>query len=120
MLVARAIESLWDVARRRYTGKSGSIRHMRRSSVETAIYGPLSQSLNVVSTRTMEMPRLRDDGSCDAVEYDFVMNYVPEDDELADDMHPTDCPRISLPTRQRDHRVFSTSKRSFYPVFAEG
>ena len=120
VLVARAIDSLWDVARRRHTSKSGSIRRIKRSVVETAIYGLLSQSLNIVSTVTMEMPKLKDDGSYDGVEYDFVMNYVPEDYKLADGVHPTDCPRINLPTRQRDQRVFSTSKRAFYPFSPKG
>jgi hypothetical protein len=50
ILMARAVESLWDVARRRYTGKSGWIRHIKKSVVELVIYGLLMDSLNVVST----------------------------------------------------------------------
>lgn len=120
LLVARAVESLWDVARRRHTGKSGSIRHIKRSVVEMVTYGLVSESLNIVNTITMEMPRLNDDGSCGAVEYDFVMNYVPEDFEMSPGAHPVDCPRIGLPARQRDQRVFSTSRQRFYPFSPKG
>jgi hypothetical protein len=120
VLIAKAVESLWDVARRRYTGKSGSIRHIRRSAVEMIIYGLLTQSLNIVNTVALEMPKLKDDGSYSDVEYNFVMNTIPEDYELAEGMHPTDCPRIGLPTRQRDQRVFSTSQRRFYPFSPKG
>jgi hypothetical protein len=120
VLIAKAIESLWDVARRRYTGKSGQIRHIRRVTVETAIYGLLSQSGNILDTITLEMPRLKDDGSPDGVEIDFVLEHLPEDYEVADGVHPTDCPRVNLPTRQKDQRVFSTSKRAFYPFSPKG
>jgi len=120
LLVARAVESLWDVARRRHTGKSGSIRHIKRSVVETVIYGLLSESLNIVNTITMEMPRLNDDGSFGGVDYDFVMNYIPEDFEMTAGVHPTDCPRIHLPSRQRDQRVFSTSQRKLFPFSPKG
>jgi hypothetical protein len=37
IFVAKAIDSLWDAARRRLTGRSGSIRHIKRSVVEMAI-----------------------------------------------------------------------------------
>ncbi|ORW02654.1 hypothetical protein AWC15_06620 [Mycobacterium lacus] len=120
ILVARAVESLWDVARRRYTGKSGSIRHIRRSVVELAIYGLLRDSLNIVNTVTMEMPKLNDDGSHGDVEHDFIMNHMPKGLELPAGEHPADTPRINLPARQRDQRVFSTSKRAFYPFSPKG
>jgi hypothetical protein len=120
LLAARAIESLWDVARRRYTGKTGSIRHIKRTVVETVIYGLLSESLNIINAITMEMPRLKDDGSLGGVDYDFIMNQVPEDFEMSKGLHPTDCPRISLPSRQRDQRVFSTSQRKLFPFSPKG
>lgn len=85
-----------------------------------AIYGLLSESLNIVNRFTMEMPRLNDDGSYGAVEYDVLMNHVPEDFEMSAGVHPTDCPRINLPARQRDQRVFSTSDRAFYPFSPKG
>ena len=120
VLVARAIESLWDVARRRYTGKSGSIRHIKRSVVEVTIYGLLKDSLNIVNTFTMEMPRQNDDGSYGSVVHSFRMNNLPEGLNISSGQHPGDCPRINLPARQRDQRVFSTSRRAFYPFSPKG
>jgi hypothetical protein len=120
ILMARAVESLWDVARRRYTGKSGWIRHIKKSVVELVIYGLLMDSLNVVNTMTLEMPRLKEDGSYDSTRPSFVPNRVPEGYQKVDGVHPTDSPRIHLPTRQRDQRVFSTAQRAFYPFSPRG
>jgi hypothetical protein len=120
LLIANAVESLWDVARRRYTGKGGSIRHIRRSIVETVMYDLLMQSLNVVSAVSMEMPKLKEDGSYDAVEYDFVGNRVPEGYEKKDGFHLAECPRINLVVRQKDQRVFSTANSFFYPFSPKG
>lgn len=58
LLVANAVESLWDVARRCYTGRGGSIRQISRSVVETVIYQLLMNSRNVLSAVTMEMTKL--------------------------------------------------------------
>jgi hypothetical protein len=113
ILMARAVESLWDVARRRYTGESGWIRHIKRPVVELVIYGLLTDSLNVVNTMTLEMPKIRDDGSYDSTPPSFEPNRVPEGYQKADGIYPTDCPRIHLPARQRDQRVFSTARRAF-------
>jgi hypothetical protein len=120
ILMARAVESLWDVASRRYTGKSGWIRHIKKSVVELVIYGLLMDSLNVVNTMTLEMPRLKDDGSYDSPRHSFVPNHVPEGYQKVDGVHSTDSPRIHLPTRQRDQRVFSTAQRAFYPFSPSG
>lgn len=120
ILVARAVESLWDVARRKYTGKGGNIRYIKRSSVELVIYGLLEESKNILNTLSMEMPKLRSDGSYSGIEYDFIMNYLPEDYERSEGEHSVDCPRVKLPVRQRDKRVFSTSKRRFYPFSPPG
>jgi hypothetical protein len=120
LLVANAIESLWDVARRRYTGRGGAIRQIRKSVVETVIYRLLMQSRNVLSTVTMEMPKLKDDGSYDEVHYDFIGPKVPEDIDEQEGPQATDCPRINLVVRQKDKRVFSISQRAFYPFSPKG
>lgn len=120
LLVANAIESLWAVARRRYTGRAGSIRQISKSVVERAIYGLLMQSLNVLSSVTMEMPKLMDDGSYDEVHYDVKGPKVPEGMEQPVGPLSIDCPRINLVARQQDQRVFSTSRRAFYPFSPNG
>lgn len=120
LLVANAIESLWDVARRRYTGRGGTIRYISKSVVETAIYQLLMKSRNVLSEVTMEMPKRLDDGSYDEVHYDFRGPKVPADIEELEGELPMDCPRINLVVRQRDKRVFSTAKRAFYPFSPRG
>ena len=118
--VARAIESLWDVGRRRLTGKSGSILYIARSVAETVVYGLLSDSLNVVDTFTFEMPKLNEDNSLGGVDIGCRMHYIPDDYELQAGVYSTECPRISLPARQRDQRAYSTSKRKIYPFSPNG
>ncbi len=120
LLAANAIESLWDVARRRYTGRSGSIRYISRAVVETVVHGLQMQSMNIVNTVTMEMPKLNADGTFNDIVGDFVMNQVPQDYHPAEGENPTDCPRINLPKRQRDERVFSTSKKALFPFSPNG
>ncbi|ANE80997.1 hypothetical protein A7U43_18395 [Mycobacterium adipatum] len=120
ILVARAVESLWDVARRKYTGKSGSIRQMKKSTAELAIYGVLTESPNVIGTITMEMPKLKADGSIDGVNYDLRGTDAPEGYEPDPGFQIADCPRINLPARQRDARIYSTSSRKLYPFSPNG
>jgi hypothetical protein len=120
VLVARAVESLWDVGRRRLTGKSGSICQIKKSVVELAIYALQLETLNVVHTITMEMPKLNDDGSPGDAVIGQRPVFIPEDYEVAAGVHPTDCPRINLPVRQRDRRIFSTSNRKIYPFSPNG
>jgi hypothetical protein len=120
LLVANAIESLWDVARRRYTGRGGAIRQIRKSVVETVIYRLLMRSRNVLSAVTMEMPKLEDDGSYGEVHYDFIGNKVPEGIDHQEGPQSIDCPLINLVIRQKDKRVFSTSQRAFYPFSPRG
>ena len=121
LLAARAVGSLWNVATRRYTGRGGSIYHIKRSAVEMATYGLICESENVLNTMTLQLAKLNDDGSCDG---ELVgsqrLNYVPDDFELTDGSHTIDSPRIELPARQRDHRVFSTSKRRLFPFSPKG
>ena len=78
------------------------------------------QSRNVLSAVTMEMLKLKDDGSYDEVHYDFIGPKVPEDIDEQEGPQPTDCPRINLVVRQKDKRVFSTSQRAFYPFSPKG
>jgi hypothetical protein len=120
VLIARAVESLWDVGRRRLTGKGGSICQVKKSVVELAIYALQMETLNVVHTITMEMPKLNDDGSLGDTVIGQRPVFVPDDYEVAPGVHPTDCPRINLPVRQRDQRVFSTSNRKIYPFSPNG
>ncbi|SKU21678.1 hypothetical protein [Mycobacteroides abscessus] len=121
LMLAKAVESLWDVAARRYTGRSGSVRHIKKRSVELIIYGMLCDSLNIVDTITMEMPKLNDDMTYGGVQYDCRTNYVAEDYEAGPAGEVTlDIPAIVLPARQKDQQVYSTANRRFYPFSPKG
>lgn len=120
VMVAKAVESLWNVGRRRLTGKSGSIFYIRRFAVEAVIYGLRCQSLNVVETFTFEMPRLNEDGSLGGVTIGQEMVHIPEDYQNDHNVTSADATRINLPARQRDARAYSTSTRKIYPFSPNG
>jgi len=49
------------------------------------------------------------------------INHVPKDyEQLQQGAYSTGCPRINLPTRQRDQRAHSTSNRKIYPFSPNG
>ncbi|TXH25665.1 MAG: hypothetical protein E6R06_08615 [Mycobacterium sp.] len=120
VLIGKAVESLWDVGRRRYTGKSGSINYIRRSTVETMVYGLRCTSLNVVETFTFEMPRLNDDGSIGGTGVTQELVNVPEDYQVSQNAGEPSTVRVNLPARQRDQRAYSTSTRKLYPFSPNG
>lgn len=120
LLAARAIESLWDVARRRYTGASGTVRYIPSAVVRLLTDGLLLESLNILRSITIELPKQKPDGNPDDVTMYQNLEVPPEGYELPEGMHSTDCPRINLPARQRDQRVYSTSRRRFFPFSPQG
>jgi hypothetical protein len=122
LLVARAVSSLWDVAKRRYTGESGSIYHLKRSAVELAIYAMVRESKNMLNTLTLQLVKLNSDGSCEDQPRiaSQILNEIPEDFEPAGGFHIIESPVINLPARQRDRRVYSTSIRAYLPFSPKG
>ena len=92
-----------------------------RSSVEMATYGLICESLNLLNTMTLQLAKLNDDGSCiGELVGSQQLHYVPDDFEVTEAPHAIDSPYVELPARQRDQRVFSTSKRRFFPFSPRG
>ena len=59
VLVTKAVDSLWEVARRRYMGESGSITYISKAAVELAIYGTTMQAMNLLKRMTSELIKLK-------------------------------------------------------------
>ncbi|KAF0963859.1 hypothetical protein MLGJGCBP_03009 [Rhodococcus sp. T7] len=57
LLIQRAVSSLWDVARRRYTGQSGSISVFSPTMILDTVNGPVQNSLNIVRTISLSYRR---------------------------------------------------------------
>ncbi|MEI4742005.1 hypothetical protein [Rhodococcus erythropolis] len=120
LLIARAIDSLWNCARRKYLASPGQIVLLNAEDVAVAIYGPVQHSLNVVRTFTYELPKRSPDGSIPETHLTFVNQQIPGDwsPESGDNIRPVR--RINLLVRQRDRRIHSTSRRHLLPFSPNG
>jgi hypothetical protein len=117
---ASAIGSLWAVARRKYLGAPGSILCFTKESIELAIYSPVTESRNIMKRFGMELPKLKPDGGVDDTEIDLEAYNVPEDWEPSDDAGGLKSRRVTLPVRQRDEKILSTSKKAYLPIVPKG
>jgi hypothetical protein len=117
--IAAAMGSLWAVARRRYIGQPGSILCMTKGAVETAIYSPVNESLNIMKRMTSELVKINAEGEAEGPFIDLEPYDIPADWEAVD---PADqkCRRVQLPVRQRDRKIHSTSTRAYLPVVPKG
>lgn len=117
--IAAAMGSLWAVARRRYIGHPGSILCMTRGAVETAIYSPVNESLNIMKRMTSELVKVNTEGEAEGPFIDLEPYDIPEDWEAVD---PADqkCRRVQLPVRLRDRKIHSTSTQAYLPVVPKG
>lgn len=121
LLIQRAIESLWNVARRRYLAQQGQILVLTTNEVELCIYGPVQGSLNVVRTFIYELPKRLPDGSIRATNVNFVNQTVPHGWAPSEENNTTrEVKRVNLLVRQRDQRAQSTSRRYLLPFSPDG
>ena len=118
--IASAIGSLLAVARRRYLGTPGSILCMTKASVEMAIYAPVENSLNVLKRFTNELVKVMPDGQVDGTEIDIEAYNIPEDWKPIEGTDWSKSRRVTLPIRQQDKKVYSTSSRSYLPIVPKG
>jgi len=118
-LVYRALRSLWSVAKRRYTAESGDLVLITHQEVETCIYGPITNSMNVVRTVVMELPKRRPDGSLTGIGVNFTSPQVPES-WSSQDVRSSSGRTVHLPVRQRDKRFPYDSRRALLPFSPKG
>lgn len=116
-LIQRAVSSLWNVARRRYTGQPGEVTIVAAGAVRDAIYSPIAAEGSVIRTMSHELTKKNLDGEFSGINVRMSGPGLPDEDgwdpETADDAA---APRLAaLPVRSQDRRIISTSKRKLLP-----
>lgn len=116
-LIQRAVSSLWNVARRRYTGKAGEVSIVAADAVRDAMYGPIAAAGSVIRTLSHELTKkdLQDEFS--GINMRMTGPGLPDEDEWdPEDPGGTSPPRcVVLPVRQQDRQIISTSTRKLLP-----
>jgi hypothetical protein len=119
-LITYAMDSLWNVARRRYMGSPGSVFNLSKGSVELAIYGPIMQARNLLQCIAFELIKVKPDGDVDATVHHARIHKIPEEWTPEDGMHQPAIREVALPVRQQDLRIYSTSQYSYLPIVPRG
>ncbi|BBX00025.1 hypothetical protein BST36_23660 [Mycolicibacterium moriokaense] len=117
LLIQRALSSLWNVARRRYTGQAGEVTIVAARVVLDAIYRPVAAEGSVVRTMSHELTKKDLQGEFSGINARMTGPGLPDEDEW-DPEAPADGPpprRVVLPVRQQDRRIISTSTRKLLP-----
>lgn len=117
-LIQQAVSSLWNVARRRYTGQAGEVSIISTRAVRDAMHGPVFEAGHPVRTTTHELAKKDDAGKILGVDIDLSGPGLPEEDVW--DPRASDDSRsphwVTLPVRQQDRRIISTSSRKLLPI----
>ena len=117
LLIQRAVSSLWNVARRRYTGQAGEVWLAPARAMRDAIHGPVAETGSIVRTLTHELVKKDADGGFTGVDMHLTGPGLPDEDEWSPGA-PGDGPtprQVALPVRQQDKRIISTSSRKLLP-----
>lgn len=118
LLIQQAVSSLWDVARRRYTGQSGEVSIIATRAVRDAMHGPVFGKGHHVRTVTHELVKKGADGELTGVDIHMSGPRLPDEDEWmpgasGDGPAPR---RVALPVRQQDRQIISASNRKLLPT----
>ena len=79
VLITKALDSLWDVARRRYLGESGAITYVSKAAVEMAVYATTMQAMDLLKRATHELIKLKPDGTVDGTDHQVVGYHIPRE-----------------------------------------
>lgn len=120
VLITKALDSLWDVARRRYLGESGTINYISKAAVEMAVWGTTMQAMNLLKRATHELIKVKPDGTVDGTDHRIVGYHIPRSWSLQAAAAAMDIRRVPLPARQRDRKLYSTGQRSYLPLTPKG
>jgi hypothetical protein len=120
VLITKALDSLWDVARRRYLGETGTIDYISKAAVETAVWGTTMQAMNLLKRATHELIKLKPDGTVDTTDHRIVGYHIPRSWSLQAAAAAMDIRPVQLPARQRDQQLYSTGHRSYLPIAPRG
>jgi hypothetical protein len=129
-LIARAIDSLWSVARRKYCGAPGYVSLLSLEDAAVSLYASQFASGHMASGYTYTLPvRAREPGTGDrppdieATTYYLSLDIPPPDAAEAYERghdRPMSSVLAELPLRPADVRRVSTSGRSLFPFSPPG
>jgi hypothetical protein len=119
-LITYAIDALWDVARRRYMGKAGSVWYIARGSIELALYAPVEAAANLIRRIAHELIKVKSDGEVDGTNHHVAIHHIPDDWNLDDSNHHPAMRPIDLPVRPQDTHVPTVSPLAYLPIVPKG
>lgn len=120
VLITKALDSLWDVARRRYLGDSGTINYISKAAVEMAVWGTTMQAMNLLKRATHDLIKVKPDGTVDGTDHRIVGYHIPRSWSLQAAAAAMDIRPVPLPARQCDRQLYSTGQRSYLPITPRG
>jgi hypothetical protein len=120
VLITKALDSLWDVARRRYLGESGSINYANKATVEMAVWGTTMQAMNHLKRATHELIKVKPNGTVDGTDHRVVGYHIPRQWSLQAAAEAMEIRPVPLPARHRDRQLYSTGQRSYLPITPRG
>ncbi|WIM88365.1 hypothetical protein PT015_02315 [Candidatus Mycobacterium wuenschmannii] len=120
VLITRALGSLWDVARRRYLGESGTINYVSNGAVGMTVYGITMGAMNRLKRAVHELIKVRPDGNVDSTQHRVVRYDIPREWSLAGAAATAEERTVALPARERDRHLYSTGELSYLPITPRG
>lgn len=120
VLITRAVDSLWDVARRRYLGVSGTIHYVSKAAVEMAVYATTMDAANHLKRAVHELIKLEPDGTVGSTAHRIVGYDIPREWSMEAAAAAVDLRSVALPVRERDQQLYSTAATSYLPITPRG
>lgn len=120
VLITKALDSLWDVARRRYLGESGTINYISKAAVEMAVWGTTMQAMNHLKRATHELIKVKPDGNVDGTDHRIIGYHIPRQWSLQAAAAAINIRPVPLPARERDRQLYSTGQWSYLPITPRG
>lgn len=119
-VITYALDSLWDVARRRYMGVPGQVYCISKATVDVAVYAPICQSENPLHRMTHELIKRKDDGEVDGTDHQMSIYNIPPAFHLKDSVKRNQVRKVELPVRPQDVHMPSVSPASYLPIVPKG
>jgi hypothetical protein len=120
VLITKALDSLWDVARRRYLGESGTINYVSKAAVEMAVYATTMQAMSLLKRATHELIKLKPDGTVDGTDHRIVGYKIPREWSMQAANAAMEIRSVPLPARERARQLYSTGTMSYLPITPRG
>ncbi|MGV0043018.1 hypothetical protein ACRU13_02270 [Mycobacterium colombiense] len=119
-VITYALDSLWDVARRRYMGVPGRVYCISKATVDVAIYAPICQSENPLHRMTHELIKRKDDGEVDGTDHQMSIYNIPNEFHLKNSVKRNQVRKVELPIRPQDVHSPSVSPAAYLPIVPKG